>query len=92
MLQRVGGSLGVAVFSIVLARHLGHGTGGTSTSGAAAPAFGATYQWLVGISALAILSLMYLARCERTSKRADEAAHKLLTPAVADMAPVTEAP
>jgi EmrB/QacA subfamily drug resistance transporter len=65
-LQRVGGSMGTAVLTVVLQSHLE--TAGTSQA-AMAGAFGDTFVWVMGITAVALLPTLVLARIERRSRR-----------------------
>jgi EmrB/QacA subfamily drug resistance transporter len=77
IVQRVGGSLGTALFAVVLERHIadalpGAGGGGlNSTAGSAAhtpfaapiaAAFGSTFWWVVGSTLLALLPAVLLPR------------------------------
>jgi MFS family permease len=61
VLQRVGGSLGVALVTVVLESHLIRA--GASTSAQAA-SFGATYAWVLGLTAVATLPALLLMRLE----------------------------
>jgi len=65
-LQRVGGSMGTAVLTVVLQSHLE--TAGTSQA-AMAGAFGDTFVWVMGITAVALLPTLVLARIERRARR-----------------------
>jgi EmrB/QacA subfamily drug resistance transporter len=65
-LQRVGGSIGTAVLTVVLQSHLE--TAGTSQA-AMAGAFGDTFVWVMGITAVALLPTLVLARIERRGHR-----------------------
>jgi EmrB/QacA subfamily drug resistance transporter len=65
-LQRVGGSMGTAILTVVLQQHLE--TAGTSQA-AMANAFGTTFIWVMGITAAALLPTLLLARIERQRKR-----------------------
>jgi uncharacterized membrane protein len=71
VLQRVGGSLGTAIFAVVLQAQLKH----AHTAGAAAAGFGHTYWWIMGFTLLALLPTVLLARIERrhTPRRAEPA-------------------
>jgi EmrB/QacA subfamily drug resistance transporter len=82
--QRVGGSVGTAVLSVVLS----HGIAGVTPTGGRLPAtaghrtvpphvadglaraFGTTYWWAVGITAVALLPALLLAQIERRSRAA----------------------
>lgn len=66
VVQRVGGSIGTAVLAVVLQRQLA----GAGTPAAAADAFGVTYWWVLGITALSILPAIFLVRVERKAKAA----------------------
>jgi len=65
-LQRVGGSIGTAILTVVLQGQLE--TAGTSQS-AMAGAFGTTFVWVMGITAAALLPTLLLARIERGARR-----------------------
>ena len=65
-LQRVGGSIGTAVLTVVLQSHLE--TAGTSQA-AMANAFGTTFIWVMGITAAALLPTLMLIRIERQRRR-----------------------
>jgi hypothetical protein len=65
-LQRVGGSMGTAVLTVVLQSHLE--TAGTSQA-AMASAFGTTFIWVMGITAVALLPTLVLASIERRGRR-----------------------
>jgi EmrB/QacA subfamily drug resistance transporter len=65
-LQRVGGSIGTAVLTVVLQSHLE--AAGTSQAAMAA-AFGTTFIWVMGITAMALLPTLVLARIERRARR-----------------------
>jgi MFS family permease len=76
IIRTVGGSLGTAVLSVVLERRiaaeLGHGAGdlGALRAGGGvlkistplAHAFGATFRWAVGLTALALIPALFLPR------------------------------
>jgi EmrB/QacA subfamily drug resistance transporter len=64
VLQRVGGSLGTAVLAVVLSQALV----GVHTVGGAADAFGEAFWWATGITALAIIPCIVLARAERAAR------------------------
>jgi EmrB/QacA subfamily drug resistance transporter len=61
-LQRVGGSIGTAVLSVVLQGHL-EAAGGSAD--AMASAFGTTFVWVMGITVVALLPTIVLLRVER---------------------------
>jgi EmrB/QacA subfamily drug resistance transporter len=65
-LQRVGGSMGTAILTVILQTHLE--SAGTSQT-AMAGAFGATFIWVMGITAAALLPTLMLARIERRARR-----------------------
>jgi EmrB/QacA subfamily drug resistance transporter len=65
-LQRVGGSMGTAILTVVLQGHLE--TAGAS-QGAMANAYGTTFIWVMGITAAALLPTLMLARIERRARR-----------------------
>jgi EmrB/QacA subfamily drug resistance transporter len=65
-LQRVGGSIGTAVLTVVLQSHLE--TAGTSQA-AMANAYGTTFIWVMGITAVALLPTLMLIRIERQRRR-----------------------
>ena len=66
VLQRVGGSIGIAVLSVVLTRHLAD----AHTLAAGAAAYGAAFWWAAGLTALAIIPCVILVRAERAARRA----------------------
>jgi EmrB/QacA subfamily drug resistance transporter len=71
VLQRVGGSVGTAILSVVLSDHLTSAAGvagGQPTADAAAGAFGSTYWWVLGVTAFALLPTALLAIVERSSR------------------------
>jgi EmrB/QacA subfamily drug resistance transporter len=63
VLQRVGGSVGTALLTVVLQNGLANGT---HTAAGAAHAFGHTYLWVLGLTALATVPALLLARAEST--------------------------
>ncbi|MBS1881596.1 MAG: DHA2 family efflux MFS transporter permease subunit [Actinobacteria bacterium] len=65
-LQRVGGSIGTAVLTVVLQSHLE--TAGASQA-AMAEAFGTTFLWVMGITAVALLPTLLLTQIERSARR-----------------------
>jgi EmrB/QacA subfamily drug resistance transporter len=65
VLQRVGGSMGTAILSVVLGNHLAS-AGGTADGGAAA--FGTTYWWVLGVTAVALVPTAILAVVERRAR------------------------
>lgn len=71
VLQRVGGSVGTAILSVVLSNHLSAAAtaaGGHPSLDASAGAFGDTYIWVLGVTAFALLPTMLLALVERSSR------------------------
>jgi EmrB/QacA subfamily drug resistance transporter len=71
VLQRVGGSIGTAILAVILQQHLIRA--GTSVDAQAA-AFGATFWWVLGITAVATLPTLLLIRVERQLLRSGRAA------------------
>lgn len=69
VLQRVGGSLGTAVLTVVLQHHLAGA--GTSADGRA-QAFGTTFWWVVGITVVATLPTLLLAQAESRASRSGD--------------------
>jgi EmrB/QacA subfamily drug resistance transporter len=65
VLQRVGGSIGTALLTVVLQ----HGLTGAHTPDAAATAFGHTYLWVLLLTAVAAIPAYVLARAERGERR-----------------------
>jgi hypothetical protein len=61
VLQRVGGSIGTAVLTVVFERQLRRATSAATT----ASAFGTTFTWVPAITALATAPALLLARTER---------------------------
>jgi hypothetical protein len=61
VLQRVGGSIGTAVFTGILTRQLAH----AASPAAAAGAFETTFAWVLAITAIATAPALLLARAER---------------------------
>jgi EmrB/QacA subfamily drug resistance transporter len=70
VLQRVGGSIGIAVLAVVLQR----GLAGAHTLEAAASAYGTAFWVAAGLTAVAIIPCIILVRAERAAKRAHAAA------------------
>lgn len=66
IIQRVGASLGVAILTVVLQQHLNRA--GRSLT-AQAGAFGYTFRWVVGISAVGVVATLVLLVAERRSRR-----------------------
>jgi EmrB/QacA subfamily drug resistance transporter len=67
-LQRVGGSVGTAILSVVLQQHI-TSAGAHPTAGAVASAFGTTYWWVLGVTAVALVPTVVLAMVERRARR-----------------------
>jgi EmrB/QacA subfamily drug resistance transporter len=65
VLNRVGGSIGVAILAVVLQRSLA----GTHTASAAAAAYGTAFWWSAGLTALAIIPCVVLTRAEHNARR-----------------------
>jgi len=71
VLQRVGGSVGTAILSVVLSNHLASaavGAGGRPSADAMAGAFGTTYWWVMGVTVLALAPTVLLAIIERRAR------------------------
>jgi MFS family permease len=66
VLQRVGGSIGTAILTVVLQGGI-TGLAAPSDAGVAG-AFGTTYYWVLGISVVALLPTIVLARIERRAR------------------------
>jgi EmrB/QacA subfamily drug resistance transporter len=65
VLQRVGGSIGTALLTVVLQHGL---TNGAQTPAAAADAFGHTYLWVLLLTAVAAIPAFVLARTESAER------------------------
>ena len=65
-LQRVGGSMGTAILTVILQTHL---ESAGASQPAMADAFGTTFLWVMGITAAALLPTLVLARIERRAGR-----------------------
>jgi Na+/melibiose symporter-like transporter len=87
IVQRIGGSLGTAIATVILQRAL-TADGRSATGAAAAGAFRHTFWWLTGLSLLAIVPAIWLWTIERRSERAAEAGP---TGPVLEKAPLAEA-
>jgi EmrB/QacA subfamily drug resistance transporter len=61
VLQRVGGSIGTALLTVVLQHGL---TTGAHSAAGAADAFGHTYLWVLALTAVAVIPALVLARAE----------------------------
>jgi EmrB/QacA subfamily drug resistance transporter len=66
VLQRVGGSIGTAILTVVLQGGI-TGLAAPSDAGVAG-AFGTTYYWVLGISVVALLPTIVLSRIERRAR------------------------
>jgi hypothetical protein len=64
VVQRVGGSLGPAVLAVVLQHQLAQA--GNRGPGAVANGFGHAYWWAMGITAVAVIPALVLARVQRS--------------------------
>jgi MFS family permease len=64
VVQRVGGSLGTAVLAVVLQHQLAQA--GNRGPGAVANGFGHAYWWAMGITAVAVIPALVLARVQRS--------------------------
>jgi MFS family permease len=66
-LQRVGGAIGTALLAVVLQHQLATASAAPSASGATgvAAAFGHTFWWAIGLSVLAVVPAVILARTQR---------------------------
>jgi EmrB/QacA subfamily drug resistance transporter len=67
-LQRVGGSIGVAVLTVVLQRHTDDLGRRAADPSALAGAFGDTYWWVLGVTLVALIPALILARVERNRR------------------------
>jgi EmrB/QacA subfamily drug resistance transporter len=80
VLQRVGGSIGIAVLAVVLQRSLI----GAHTSAAMASAYGTAFAAAAALTALAIIPCIVLTRAERAARRTGaDTAPEVLAEAVA---------
>jgi EmrB/QacA subfamily drug resistance transporter len=70
VLQRVGGSLGVAVFTVILENGIQDRAGGAGGRAALASAFAQTFWWVVAASLLALVPALVLLREETRLRRA----------------------
>jgi EmrB/QacA subfamily drug resistance transporter len=64
VLQRVGGSIGIAVLAVVLQR----GLDSAHSLSSAASAYGTAFWWAAGLTALAIIPCVILTRAERGAR------------------------
>ena len=67
VLQRVGGSIGTAIFTVVLQRGI---DSSPQTPAGVASAFGNTYWWVMAVAVAALVPVIILARVERRAKNA----------------------
>jgi MFS family permease len=67
VLQRVGGSIGTAIFTVVLQRGI---DSSPQTAAGVAGAFGNTYWWVMAVAVAALVPVIVLARVERLAKTA----------------------
>jgi hypothetical protein len=74
--QRVGGSVGTAIFAVVLRNHLD----GANTAAKQASAFGTAFWWVLGVAIAATLPMLLLTSAERKAKRVAAAAAATPTP------------
>jgi EmrB/QacA subfamily drug resistance transporter len=65
VLQRVGGSIGIAVMAVVLQRSLNT----AHTLAEAASAYGSAFWWATGLTVVAIVPCIILIRAERAARR-----------------------
>jgi EmrB/QacA subfamily drug resistance transporter len=70
VLQRVGGSLGTAIIAVVLQAQITQ-AGAHPTQDSLGAAFGHTYWWVMGVTLVALLSTLRLARIERRVRRTE---------------------
>ncbi|WP_320672224.1 DHA2 family efflux MFS transporter permease subunit [Patulibacter defluvii] len=68
-LQRVGGSIGVAVLTVVLQGHVDDLGRAAAAPSSLAGAFGSTYWWVLGVTAVALVPAIVLAVVERRRAR-----------------------
>jgi EmrB/QacA subfamily drug resistance transporter len=67
VLQRVGGSIGTALFTVILQQSI---QGGAHTPQAMAGAFGHTYMWVLALAVVTLIPAFVLARSERPAVEA----------------------
>jgi EmrB/QacA subfamily drug resistance transporter len=70
VLQRVGGSLGTAILAVVLQGQINH-AGAHPIRASLGAAFGQTYWWVMGVTLVALLPTLQLARIERRARRTE---------------------
>jgi EmrB/QacA subfamily drug resistance transporter len=81
VLQRVGGSIGIAVLAVTLQR----GLTGAHSAAARASAYGTAFWVAVGLTAVAIIPCVVLMRAERAARRARAAAAGVPDEALAEV-------
>jgi len=69
VLMRIGGSIGTAALAVVLSRAI-IAAGHSPSASASAGAFGSSFWWAIGLSAVAFAPCAALATAERSSRRA----------------------
>jgi EmrB/QacA subfamily drug resistance transporter len=67
-LQRVGGSMGTAILTVILQTHL---ESAGASQAAQADAFGTTFLWVMAITAAALAPTLVLARIERRARHTE---------------------
>jgi EmrB/QacA subfamily drug resistance transporter len=72
-LQRVGGSIGVAVLTVVLQRNTDELGRRAADPAALAGAYGDVYWWVLGVTVVALIPAFILMRVERRRRREGEA-------------------
>jgi hypothetical protein len=65
VLQRIGGSIGTAIFAIVLQHNLTQAGASVSAQGSA---FGSTFIWVIVVTAFAAAPTILLSKIERQAK------------------------
>jgi EmrB/QacA subfamily drug resistance transporter len=81
VLQRVGGSLGTAIIAVILQ----HNITGAHSASAVAAGFGHTYWWVMGVTLIALLPALLLARIERRARMAAVTARTNMAPAPGEL-------
>jgi len=76
ILNRVGGSIGTAVLAVILVRGLGSGAAGArgSMAGHVASAYGATFWWALGCTAVTLVTAAFLPGAKAMRAALDAAA------------------
>jgi MFS family permease len=80
VLQRVGGSIGTAILSVVLQGRI-DSIAGRPDATALASAFGYTYWWVMGVTLVALVPTVILAVIERRARQGRSASAAQLQPA-----------